>query len=228
MTKLRSNTFKITFSVVISIAVAFAAFGFFLNTRQSPPRNVRILVGESMSAQYTLFEVEGSSFQVIVFSTLRTLTEDNQELPDITLGTFDIGGKEPIDMTLLDDFAESFWCPGLWSVLGYMGERYGPHGITEQWSVELSQGQSDKLWRLVDSVVVGYSEPERICGTNILLTRAIIEDGFYWSLFSPGETYSSDFMFRLRNRNRYRHYNRNLLVLTRYLADLAPVRLGWE
>ena len=106
-----------------------------------------------------------------------------------------------------------------------------PYGILDRWTAELSYEQMIGIWRKTDNLVTNYVEPqfEFAIVPNPAIVRAIIDDEFYWSMFF-GEEYhrSHNFNFRRRDRIRYEITDRNLLILTHYLADLAPIRMGWE
>ena len=210
---------KIAVIAIIAIGAAIASTIWLLLpvAPDLPPRNIRILVGRSRTGHYTFFNVDGKNLDVMVFST--SLIWDDE------LGEFGIRDREPFDMDLLTGFHESFYCLGLGSSLRFTDR---PYGILYKWSDELSGNELKGIWQKIDNLVVSYEEPELQLATSSVNVRAVVDDEFYWSRFFWDESARShNFNFRRRDRRRY-ITDRNLLILTHYLADLAPIPMGWQ
>jgi hypothetical protein len=213
---------KIVISFIFSILIIFFIFLIYLcNTPKSIPRNIKILVSGNISPYHTLLELNENTFDVVVF-----LAIDNPRIED---GSFSIKGFEIFDEAMVDDFAESlsWWW---FSTLLHHTER--TNIIVERWSMELSQQQLNDVWRIMDRVVKKYNEPLRQNYVDFTCMRVIIDDEFYWGQFYWNEYFRSfNFRFTRADKRELGNFNTsdiNLLELTHYLADMAPIKMGWE
>ena len=111
-----------------------------------------------------------------------------------------------------------------------------PYGIIERASVELSEEQLEKVWLLIDGVVLNYRESRVRQMYRGLFTPviAIIDDEVYWSRFASGDIISY-FNYRIPRGRQAREASviadgleMNLLMLTHHLIDLSPFPTGWE
>jgi hypothetical protein len=172
-----------------------------------------MLVSEYDSSYHTFLDVNESNFNVIVFRDI-----DNEHIEN---GYFSLEGLELLDESLLDDFADSIswrWLP----TPCRNSDR--TRIIIERWSAELSHQQLNNVWRMMDNVVKKYEEPLQPVGFTIM--RTIIDDEFYWGEFLP--YFDRDARIRRADRHEFESTDINLLILTHYLAETVPIRMGWK
>jgi len=204
---------KLNIAIFSAIIIVVSIFVVILRVtpRPDPPsRNVRILVGGGGMPHYTLLEVNENHLYVTVIWTAWTRCDET--------GEFSTGGREPFDHTLLNDFAESFAGPNLWSVL----RRYDlPFSILNSESVELSEEQLHIIWQKIDNVVQNYEESQFIPVSPPII-RAIIDGELYWIAFVYSDTLQSR-----RDRRLIGVSDIDLAILTHYLVDLAPIQIWW-
>ena len=219
--------------IVTVIIVSIFTLWFFFRTEHEPepiPRNIRILIiGPTLvGIRGTLFEVSGTSFEIIKFGSFWPYIIYPQGLcfEDFV----------PFDVSLVDDFIDSFNLSRL-----HVNDPVFPLHLSRKSTTELSQEQLEDVWRRIDSVVRNYEEPtEPMRGTTgglppIVATvegptiiRAIIDDEYYWSVFERGEyPHIGDFRIPRRDRRNYASVEVHLVRLAHELIDLSPIRTDW-
>jgi len=209
---------KLKMIVVIATITAVVVVGLLLHFRTTSapnlsPRNVRMLVGGGGFMGYTLLEVNENHLNVIVLSMVWVQCYETGELG--------IGGLEPLDSALIDDFAEDFSSLGRWNV-----PRNLPIGILERGSIELSQEQLHNIWQKIDNVVQNYEEPPFFPNSAPLI-RVIIDDEFYWGRYAWNDyLHYRSLRFRSqRDRGFLDTTDADLLRLTHHLTVLSPIQV---
>jgi hypothetical protein len=188
-------------------------FIYFHTLTEPTPRNVKILVSGNASPYHTYFEINEYDLEIIVFRVINNEYIEN--------GYFSTEGLDVFDETLINGFAESLsW----WWFSTPLFHEDKTKIIVERWSAELSQQQLNDVWRIMDKIVKKYDEPPRLNYVDFTGMRIIIDDEFYWGkflrYFNP--------QFNRTDRHEFENTDINLLRLTYYLADISPVKMGWE
>jgi len=241
---MRFRKIYIILAILALIAIIIAT-GMFLRTSPEPkpiPRNMSVLIESPLGVYrfsettnwlqntHFLFIVDGDRLEVIQFRDSPYNRDIDEELShfDEALRRF-IPHREPLDMTLLNDFAEHSYGHGFSSRLCNTHETYV---VFDRRNVVFTQEELEEVWLLIDGVVLNYKEP-RIKGTHNAITtiRASIDGEIYRSRLNSSELFRR-YNYRVPNSRRYREdadgIDANLLRLTHHLIDISPITIDRE
>jgi len=195
--------FKVFFAITLSVVI-FVLTGCTSNaiTEQTPPKDVRILMGSVGIMDYTLIEFEHpNTFRFTSFGGLSHTTNDATAVFDMAL-LHDFLSKAPeIEYTLL-----------IFQSFDYL--------IIDEWTIELSSEQLINIHELLENLARRRAdrefEPLPALGW-IPYVWAIIDGNMYWTL------YTHDVGSRTA-RERQRYINQDLLAFSYELINLSPSR----